>query len=267
LLMALIGSIGWRKTYLLIAAVVFVLCVLVPGLLIKNKPEDLGQVPDGPISSKEENVKAGGAPPKKIYTTPVDFTAKEALKTPTLWLLVVYGTLMFFAMNGLITHQFAFLLDIGLSRNTAAAAGGTTTVVMTFSSLVIGVLGLRFNMHYLAIGSMGIAVAGYITILFAHSLPVVLAYCVILGIGFGIQSIAMGNIFPNYFGVSEFPKIMGYTMPFNTIISSLGAPVAGSIRDKMGSYIPAFQLSVVLLVIALICILFAKPPVHPSLKK
>jgi MFS family permease len=267
LLMALIGSIGWRKTYLLIAAAVFVFCVLVPGLLIKNKPEDLGQVPDGPISSKVENVKAGGGPPKKIHTTPVDFTAKEALKTPTLWLLVVYGTFMFFAMNGLITHQFTFLLDIGLSRNIASAAGGLTTVVMTFSSLVIGVLGLRFNMHYLAIGSMGIAVAGYITILFAHSLPVVLAYCVILGIGFGIQSIAMGNIFPNYFGVSEFPKIMGYTMPFNTIISSFGAPVAGSIRDRTGSYIPAFQLSIALLVIALICIVFAKAPVHPSLKK
>jgi MFS family permease len=267
LLMALIGSIGWRTTYLLIAAIVFVLCVLAPGLLIKNKPEDLGQVPDGPISSKEENVKAGGAPQKKIYMTPVDFTAKEALKTPTLWLLVIYGTLMFFAMNGLITHQFAFLLDIGLSRNTASMATGTMPAVMTISSLAIGILGLRFNMHYLAIGSMGIAIAGYITILFAHSLPVVLAYCIILGIGFGIQSIAMGNLFPNFFGVSEFPKIMGYTMPFNTIISSFGAPVAGLIRDRTNSYIPAFQLSIALLVMAFICILFAKPPLHPSLKK
>ena len=34
----------------------------------------------------------------------------------------------------------------------------------------------------------------------------------------------MGNIFPDYFGRTEFPKIMGYTMPFNTLIMGLGAP-------------------------------------------
>jgi MFS family permease len=88
-----------------------------------------------------------------------------------------------------------------------------------------------------------------------------------LGIGFGIQSIVMGNLFPNYFGVSEFPKIMGFTMPFNIIISSFGAPVAGFIHGKTGSYIPAFQLSIVLLAVALICIVLAKPPIHPSLKQ
>ncbi len=266
LLMALIDAVTWRKTYLIIAAVVFVCCVLAPGLWIKNKPEDLGQVPDGPVRSLPETMETPGAKPK-IYTTPVDFTAREALKTPTLWLLVLYGTLMFFAMNGLVTHQIAFLLDVGISPGKAAMAGGLMSAVMAISQIAIGVLGLRFNMHSLAVSSMGIAIIGYITILFAKSLPMVLAYCIILGIGFGIQSIAMGNIFPNFFGVSEFPKIMGYTMPFNTIVSSFGAPVAGAIRDRMGSYIPAFQLSIALLAIALICIIFAKPPVHPSLKR
>jgi hypothetical protein len=59
---------------------------------------------------------------------------------------------------------------------------------------------------------------------------------------------------------------MGYTMPFNTFISSLGAPIAGHIRDISGSYVPAFKLLYLLLGISFFCILFAKPPVHPSLK-
>jgi len=267
LLMTMITSIGWRITYRIIAAVVFVCCVLLPGLFIKNRPEDLGQVPDGPFSLKTGGMKPGGAPQKRPYATPVDFTAKEALRTRTLWLLVIYGTLSFFTMNGLMPNQIDFLRDVGISYINASIAAGILSAVMLISSLGIGFLGLRFSMHSLAIGSMAIAVAGYVTILFAHSMPVVLAYCVILGIGFGIQSIAMGNIFPNFFGVSEFPKIMGYTMPFNTIISSFGAPVASAFRQKTGTYMPAFQLSIALLVVALICIVFAKPPLHPSLKK
>jgi MFS family permease len=94
-----------------------------------------------------------------------------------------------------------------------------------------------------------------------------IAYAVLFGIGSGIQFIAIGNLFPDYFGRSEFPKIMGYTMPINTFISSIGAPVVGYIREWTGSYIPAFRIFLVLLIIAFFCILFAKPPVHPSLKK
>jgi MFS family permease len=107
---------------------------------------------------------------------------------------------------------------------------------------------------------------GFGTTLFAQSLTTVFAYCIILGIGFGIQGIAMGNLFPDYFGRSEFPKIMGYTTPVTTIGSSLGAPIAGYIRDSTGSYLPAFQVCLAMLVLGFLCIIFAKPPVHPSLK-
>ena len=45
---AMIDSIGWRNTYLVIAAIAFLFCVVVPGLFLRDKPEDLGQVPDEP---------------------------------------------------------------------------------------------------------------------------------------------------------------------------------------------------------------------------
>jgi len=84
--------------------------------------------------------------------------------------------------------------------------------------------------------------------------------------GFGIQAIAMGNLIPDYFGRTEFPKMMGFTMPFTTFLSAFSAPIAGYIRDTTGSYIPAFQLSIALLVLGLIFVIFARPPLHPSLK-
>jgi len=265
-MMALIEAVGWRNTYLILAAGAFLFCVVIPGLLLKNKPEDLGQLPDGPISAKPDAVKSDGSPYKNLYKTPVDFTAREALRTRTLWLLVVYGALQFLVMMGSGTHIIAYQFDIGISAVTAGMIGGVFSAVMGVSQLGIGFLGLRFKMHSLAVASMVIGIIGFAALVFGHSVPMMLTYAVIFGISQGISSIAMGNLFPDYFGRSEFPKIMGYTMPFNTFVSSVGAPFAGYIRDTTGSYVPAFKIFLALLVVSFFCIFFAKPPKHPSLK-
>jgi MFS family permease len=265
-IMALIGAVGWRNAYLILAAVAFLFCVLIPGLLLKNKPEDLGQVPDGPISASPAAVNLESVPHHNLYRTSVDFTAREALRTRALWLLVAYGALQFLVMLGAGTHIIAFQFDIGISAITAGFIGSVFSAVMGISQLAMGFLGLRFKMHSLAVFSMVLGIFGFSILLFAKSVPLMLAYSVIFGISSGIQAIAMGNLLPDYFGRTEFPKIMGYTMPFNTFITSLGAPIAGYIRDTTGSYVPAFQILLALLVVSFFCILFAKPPLHPSLK-
>jgi MFS family permease len=264
-MMSLIDRVGWRNTYLILAAIALVFCTIVPGLLLKNRPEELGQVPDGPVSSKRAEVKADGLP-SNIYKTSVDFTAREALHTRTLWLLVCYGALQFFVMMGLLTHQISFLFDLGISATKAGMVGGIFSAMMGISQLGIGFLGLKFRMHSLAVASMIMGVIGFGILLFAHSLTLILAYAVIYGMSQGIQSVAMGNLFPDYFGRTEFPKIMGYTMPITTFVSSLGAPIVGYIRDVSGSYLPAFKVLLVLLAISFFCIVFAKPPKHPSLQ-
>jgi MFS family permease len=265
-MMALINAVGWRNTYLILAAAAFVFCVILPALFIKNKPEDIGQVPDGPVSAKPEMAKSGRLPHKNLYKTPVDFTAREALRTPALWLLVAYGALRFFVAFGILAHIIAFQFDIGISATAAGLIQGVFSAVMGISQLGIGFLGLRFKMHTLVIIAAFLGVAGFSVLLFAHSVPLMLLYSVIYGISAGIGSVAVGNLFPDYFGRTEFPKIMGYTMPFNTFISGFGAPFTGYIRDLTGSYMPAFKILLAMLVLSFFCILFAKPPLHPSLK-
>lgn len=265
-LMILINTIGWRNTYLLTAAIVLLLCVIVPALLLVNKPEDLGQVPDGPSSKKENKMKSDGSPPPNLYKTPVDFTAKEALRTRTMWLLIGFSVVQFAVIQVIITHQVAFLFDIGIPSVQAALAAGILGPAMSISQLGVGFLGLKFKMHSLAVVSILIGIVGFAIMLFAKSMSIVILYNIVIGIAFGIQAIAMGNLLPDYFGRSEFPKIMGFTMPFTTFLAAFSSPAAGYIRDSTGSYIPAFQLSLMLMVVGLILVIFARPPVHPSLK-
>jgi MFS family permease len=266
-LMMLINTIGWRDTYLITAAAVVLLCVILPALFLINKPEDLGQVPDGPSSEKHIIAEADGSPPPSVYKTPVDFTAKEALRTPTMWLLVGFAVVQFAVMQVIITHNFAFLqLDIGIPSVQAAFAAAILGPVMSVSQLGVGFLGLKFKMHSLAMVSILVAIVGFTIMIFTQSMGVALLYNTVLGMGFGIQAIAMNNLIPDYFGRTEFPKMMGFTMPFSMIIGAFLTPVAGYIREATESYILAFQISIAMLVLGLIFLIFARPPVHPSLK-
>jgi cyanate permease len=107
---------------------------------------------------------------------------------------------------------------------------------------------------------------GMVLVLLTKSLSMVSAYVVVLGIGFGAAMLAMMNLFPVYFGRTNYPKIFGFIGPFGIIIGSAGAPIAGAIRDASGSYRLSFTIAALALVAGMVCLIFARPPVHPSLK-
>jgi len=264
-LMMLIVKVGWRYTCLTIIGLIFILAIILPGLFVRNKPEDLGQVPDGSDDSKP--VAPGQALPRTTYRTPVDFTASEALRTRCLWMLVSYFALSMLTMGALMTHQVAYQLDIGIDAKTAALTLSVMSGVMTFAQFGVGFIANRFTMSSIVITAEIIKLIAMIILVSTKSLPFVFVYMIIFGISFGAGMIAMMNIFPNYFGASNYPKIMGTVRLFWSIIGGTGAPIAGYIREATGSYIPAFEAAIFVIILGIVCLFFAKPPVHPSLKE
>lgn len=266
LILYLINTIGWRHTFLVFAGLIMTFCVILPAVFVKNSPRDLGQIPDGPRSGQS------GASQKKVnkkatYRTSVDFTAKEAFRTKSLWMLVIFYTLNYMTMNWVVTHQVTYMFDIGISPGMTGVVIGIMSTAMTIAQITAGLLAVRINIQFITLGAIAALILGLIIAPFAKSFGTVILYAALFGIGFGINVLVLVNMLPNYFGTSEYPKIMGYITPFNTIIGSVSAPLAGHIRDITGSYIPAFQVSVIIMTIAFICIMFARPPMHPSLIK
>lgn len=262
----MIETAGWRATVLAMSCLVLLFAIIAPAFFVKNKPQELGQVPDGPEESKPA-AKSQGLSPKAAYKTPVDFTAAEAMRTKCLWLIIAYFCLNMLAMGALMTHQVAHLLDIGIGATVAGFALSVMTGMMTVSQLSVGYFGRKFSMHAIAVGGEIFKIVGLGILLFTHSLPFVIVYMIVLGLGFGAAMAATMNIFPNYFGVSNYPQIMGTARLFWAFVGGAGAPLAGYIREQSGSYFPAFRVAIVIIAIGLICLIFAKAPVHPVLKK
>jgi MFS family permease len=260
-----IETVGWRITLLIMAGMLVVFAVILPGIFIRNKPQDLGQVQDGAGDEK-----AGVQPqarPKGGYKTPVDFTAKEAMRTPALWLLIAYFCMNMLSMNGLMTHMLAYFLDLGIKSTLGATALSVMTGTMAITQFAVGYLGSRLSVHSIAIGAEVLKIIGMVLLVFTHTLPFAFTYMAIFGVGFGAAMVATMNMFPNYFGASDYPKIMGSARLFWTFVGGMGAPLAGWVRDRTGSYLPAYQIAIFILVAGLICLIFAKAPIHPSLKR
>ncbi len=265
-IMKMIESAGWRVTMLAISMMVLLFAVILPVIFIRNKPQDLGQVPDGPDKPASE-AKCQPLPHKAAYKTPVDFTAAEAMRTRSLWLLIAYFSLNMLAMGALMTHQVAYLLDIGILATLAGFALSVMSATMTLSQFSVGIIGKRFSMHAIAIGGEVFKIMGLGILIFTNSMAFVFVYMVVLGLGFGAAMAATMNIFPNYFGISNYPKIMGTARLFWAFVGGAGAPLAGYIRETTGSYLPAFRVAIVIVAAGLICLIFAKAPIHPSLKE
>lgn len=264
LIMSMINGFGWRSAYLLIAAMALGLLVILPGFLVVNKPEDLGQIPDG-IRNRDKTDRSSSG--KKLHGTTVDFTAGEALKTRAFWYLTVFGTAFMIGLQGFMLHQLAFLNDMKISSAAAAAAYGLFVGVSAAGRLGMGFLGIRFPTKPLAILSMVLLILGMTMVLWAKTLPMIFLYNSLIGIGMGGTYVAIMNLMPLYFGRTHYPKIMGYAMPFITILGSMGSPLTGRIRDIAGSYIPAWEVAVVILTIGLVSLILARPPVHPSIRE
>ena len=265
-MMKMIERAGWRVTVLVISILVLLFAVILPAIFIRNKPQDLGQVPDGPDKPGSE-AKGQSLPHKAAYKTSVDFTAAEAMRTRSLWLLIAYFSLNMLAMGALMTHQVAYLLDMGILATLAGFALSVMSATMTLSQFSVGIIGKRFSMHAIAVGGEVFKIMGLGILIFTNSLAFVFVYMVVLGLGFGAAMAATMNIFPNYFGISNYPKIMGTARLFWAFVGGAGAPLAGYIRETTGSYLPAFRVALVIVAVGLICLIFAKAPVHPSLKE
>jgi MFS family permease len=262
--MSMINRFGWPITYLLIAAMVLVLLVILPSLLVVNKPEDLGQVPDG-ISADDK--KDSWTNKQKLYGTPVDFTAGEAIRTSAFWYLTILATTFMFGVQGFMLHQVAFLIDIKISSAIASIAYGFFVGVSTAGRLAMGFLGIRYPTKPMAIIAMLLMISGLTILLWAKTLPIIFLYNAFIGLGVGGAYVAIMNLIPLYFGKTHYPKIFGFALPFSTVLGSIGSPLTGWIYDSTGSYRLAWELAIFILAIGLISLILARPPVHPSLRK
>ena len=240
LISKLISDLGWRWAWGYLAGQHLFLTVILGGILIRNRPEDMGQYPDGISETQGHPQLNQTAPRHPVYQTAVDWTAGEAMRTPALWMIMALFSIILFVTNMLTTHQVAYLQDLNFSPLMSATALGLMLGMSIIGRLACGFLGMRFEGRHLAVFFLTGMGLGIMALILARGVLFIHLYSVLTGIGFGGMIVLMPNLLGAYFGRTHYSRIVGWTAPVVTLISAGSPTLAGFLYDVTGKLFFAF---------------------------
>ena len=250
-------SMGFRTTTLIVGLLILVV-VLPVTQLIRNRPEDVGLLPDGSGSSQAAESSGGGSgtslPPEP------DFTVRQALATPAFWLLILVQVSSSSSTVALATHLVPKLTDFGMSLGSAGFVVMTATVVALPSQFLFGYLADRYAKPPIIFGLLVLQASSLAVIALADSVVEGYVFAVMFGIAFGGRMPLTTAIRGDYFGRRAFATITGLSyVPTNffTIMSPL---FAGYLFDQTGSYLLPFSIFAAMSFSGAVLVLFLKRP-------
>ena len=223
---------GWRAVAFGIAVVVMVLAFPI-SRLIRNRPEDYGQHPDGETLVSEQ------ASANLLQEPQLDFTWRQALRTRVFWLMSFGHGCCSAVIVTIMVHLGPMLTDRGYSLQTVGWVVSAFTAIGIASTLIGGYIGDRVPIRFAVFGFAILQSAAVFVLLFAHSMPMVFLFAVLMGAGEGRGSLTTA-IRGVYFGRRAFASIMGMSMvPMNVLL--FAAPLfAGYMFVQTGSYSISF---------------------------
>ena len=223
---------GWRAGWWVIVTLSAIAAVLAL-VLVKERPEDLGLLPDGDSAVASENAPVR---PRPSYITATPWEFRDAVRKPTYWLIIASlvggsGGYTLFLAHGIVHVQ-----DLGHSVDVARGALATMTWTGLLAKGIIVLFGDRLDPRYLWVVFMAFFGAGLVIIVDARTQFLVTAFATCLGIGFGGGVVCLMAVLGNYFGLKAFALLSGIAIAINTTLSALAPYIAGFMFDHGYGY-------------------------------
>ncbi|MFC1991875.1 MFS transporter [Chloroflexota bacterium] len=262
---------GWRMTCLLGGIIGGLIGLPLAWFGVKmHRPEYYGLLPDG-ATMEEESTEAGQMIDKGVKyaaeAEEIEFTLRQATRTPTFWMLIVGQAGYMGAHQALAIHLIPFLTDMGIDLTRAA-------IIITFSGMIgIGARLLSgFVADRLKKGQLRILLGGAILLqgmgitIFLLNPIIIMTYpfLILNYIGFGISMILAPLTWARYFGRKAFGSIRGISAlaPMPLVLFS---PIyTGWVFDTTGSYTTAFITLAAIFTSAAVLMFLARPPKPPA---
>ncbi len=261
LLQSIIVDIGWREACWTMG--LMVVCLIAPlNLLVRHKPADIGQVPDGiPLSVP----KAGENAPDNIVDrewAAQEWTLARALRTARFWWLALGFSLGTYTWYAVQVHQTSYLLRTGFDPILAGWALGLVSIVAIPGQIGLGALSDRVGREAVwSLGCLGFLICFAVLIALENQPSHFLLYVMVIAqgcLGYAVTSV-MGPMVAEIFEGPHYGSIFGALSVALIGGGAVGPWVTGLIFDATGSYRTAFLLAIGLSVVSALAIWIAAP--------
>ena len=250
---------GWEDAWVVLGVLVWVLALGPVSMLVRQSPESVGLLPDGDLPEQGD---AGTGVASAVEE--VSWTLREAMRTPTLWILALATGSLFLLQSGTNIHQGAYFLDQGLGLGVSAATLSLNAVFTGVGSIFWGWLVDRVPVRYTYAGvalMMAVALALFPV---ADTAIEALVVASIFGMAVGGILVVPVVAYANYFGRRSLSAIRGVTEPFVSLGQAIGALFSGIVYDVTGSYKDAFLVLSILGFATIGMLLLTRAPVRPG---
>jgi MFS family permease len=222
--------VGWRGTWLAIAATIGVAFTIVVLVFFRDNPEDCGLHPDGIDHAANPSTKPDPHPVHRQFNLP------EARRTMAFWSFGLTISLYGLYVTGLMFHVESIFGQSGMDRKTAFSIYLPASMISVSLNFVASWLSDRVRLKYLlAVMQFG----GALSMLgCAFLAPGLTKWVLIVGNGIagGLFGVLMSVSWPRFYGRAHLGAVTGFCMSLTVFASAIGPWMFSQSLALAGSY-------------------------------
>lgn len=189
----LIQAHGWRTTYLVFGGVILLVVTPLLGLLLRNRPSDMGLKPFGDEAAESEAAKTG-----------MDYAV--AIKTPVFYALMLFA-LMMIAVSTLNLFLPSYITSVGYSVEQSAVVASTIMLGVTIGKVALGYVNDRSSLAGV-LASTGLGILGLVCLLLGESaMALMVAGGFLFGWAYAGVTVETALLVRTVFGSKDYSQI------------------------------------------------------------
>ncbi len=247
----LISIYDWWTALIILAFGMWIIGIPL-ALVIRDKPEQYGYLPDGgkmPVVNPEHPTESEAAGDR----------FSDIIKHRTLWLISLAEAIRWIILTAVVIHIMPYLTTVGVPRTSAAFVAAAIPLVSLIGRFGFGWLGDMFDKRYLMAITYLLAGLGMLALSFASTGMLIFIFVILFALALGGGVTLRGAMISDYFVRSSFGKALGIVMGASALGGIIGPALAGWTFDTTGSYKLIWLVYCGLTVVSVAVILLLKP--------
>lgn len=256
----MIETYGLQFAWLVWAGLMLVIMLPAAALLIRNRPEDIGEHLDGikaKVREEDEGISQQELSKREKLKS---WTLQEAKKTRTFWFMI-YSTVVPSLINTAVTfHMVSIITEKGHDNTFAAYLLSIIALVQMGMTFVAGFALEKVRVNIVKGWSYVLYVFVILILTYSEQAPFLILFAVLQGVFVAFNGVSTNVLWADYYGPAYLGKIRGVAMSAMVIGSALGPLPYGVAFDFFGGYTEILLVSVLLPVLASIAMFVSPAP-------
>ncbi|TAJ55357.1 MAG: MFS transporter [Nevskiaceae bacterium] len=253
-----IEAYGWRQALMLQAGLVLLIVGALALWVVRDRPQDLGLLPDGAAQSPDQAVV-----PKASPVGP-EWTVGRLLRQRDFWCIGLSVGLTFAVTQSVLASLVPYAADAGIDAKKAALLVSSLSVCSILGKLLFGALAERVDKRWLLLAVVAFTLLQLVTLIVQPDFGWLLMVCGLAGFALGGELPVWAAIIAERFGPRSFGTVMGLMNPINMVCSLAAISYVGLAYDRSGGYAQPFTVFLGVALAAGVMTLLIRAPRAPA---